>query len=297
MRFVRVLLNSGPAWGVIQANQVQLVEGCIFDRSHRRTDRLVSLDTAQLLAPVTPSKILAVGRNYAAHAEEMGLPLSREPSVFMEPPSSLLGPGGTVVLPDQQMSVEVEHEAELAVVIGRRLHRADREEAAQGIFGLSCANDVSARDLQRTDTHITRARGFDTFCPLGPWIETALESTRDLEVRCTVNGELRQHGNTSDLLFDVPTLLSHISAWATLLPGDVVLTGTPEGTGSLQHGDRVEIDIEGIGILGPSERHVDRVCALDPNLGCTALPCRHRARRHVGLDVHGTCLLPRAAQT
>jgi len=249
MRVVRVLLDSGPCFGLLEGDGVQLVHGSVFDSSHQRTDRRLRLDEARLLTPATPSKILAVGRNYAAHAQEMGLSVGDEPAVFIKPPSALLDPGGTVLLPDPQVSSEIEHEAELAVVVGRRLRNADAEEAAGAIFGLTCADDVSARDLQRSDPHVTRAKGFDTFCPLGPWIETGLESTRDLGVRCVVNGELRQSGNTSDLLFDVPTLLSKISAWATLLPGDVVLTGTPEGTGSLQPGDRVEVDIDGVGVL------------------------------------------------
>jgi 2-keto-4-pentenoate hydratase/2-oxohepta-3-ene-1,7-dioic acid hydratase in catechol pathway len=253
MRVVRVQTSSGPSYGVVLGDEVHLLAGSPFEVGHRPEDiatgERVDLQDARLLPPVAPSKILAVGRNYADHAAEMGLPTGAEPAVFLKPPSSLLAPGGTVVLPDPRLSVDVEHEAELAVVLGAPLRDATPGEAAAAVFGLTCANDVSARDLQRRDPHITRAKGFDTFCPLGPWIETDAAPAEGRAVRCRVNGELRQDGSTSDLLFSVPDLLSHLSRWTTLLPGDLVLTGTPAGTGPLRRGDRVEVDVEGVGVL------------------------------------------------
>lgn len=210
-------------------------------------ERLHLADVA-LLAPVQPSKILAVGRNYVAHVAEMGLSLPSEPSVFMKPPTSLLDPGGTVILPDPALAREVQHEAELALVIGRQARHVPPTLAFEYILGYTCANDVSARDLQRRDSNPIRAKGFDTFCPLGPWVETDLDPS-DLAITCTVNGQKRQDGRTSDLIFDVPTLIASLSAWTTLLPGDVILTGSPHGTGSMEPGDRVDITITGIGTL------------------------------------------------
>lgn len=249
MRFLRLLLESGPSWAIMAEQGVQPIEGSPFNGPPQPAGDVVPLTAATLLPPVAPSKIFAVGRNYADHAAEMGLSVGDEPAIFMKPPSTLLQPGSPVVLPDPSISVEVEHEAELAVVIGEVLRRATTDEASRAVFGFTCANDVSARDLQRTDAHITRAKGFDTFCPLGPWIETDLPPVPNLDVRCRVNGEVRQAANTSEMLYDVPTLLAHISQWATLLPGDVVLTGTPAGTGRLHDGDHVEIEIDGLGLL------------------------------------------------
>jgi 2-keto-4-pentenoate hydratase/2-oxohepta-3-ene-1,7-dioic acid hydratase in catechol pathway len=260
MRLVRLATEDGSSYGVVDGDEVRLLAGSPFDAGLPfgpvTTGRRVPLAGARLVVPVTPSKILGIGRNYADHASEMGLAVSAEPAVFLKPPSSLLAPGGTVVLPESDLSTEVEHEAELAVVLGAPLHRASPERAAEAVLGLACADDVTARDLQRADPHVTRAKGFDTFCPLGPWIETGASATQAREVRCRVNGELRQEGSTGDLLFAVPELLSRISRWATLLPGDVVLTGTPAGTGPLRSGDRVEVEVEGVGVLvhGVSER-------------------------------------------
>src|SRR5690606_16796439 len=174
---------------------------------------------------------------------------------------SLLAHGGTVVLPPLRLSTEVQHEAELAVIIGVAARDVSVASALDYVYGYTCANDVSARDIQRSDLHITRAKGFDTFCPLGPWIETDRDVSA-VPVRCTVNDELRQDGNSKDLIFDVPTLISYISEWATLVPGDVILTGSPAGTGSLLAGDTVKIEIGGVGTL---VHHVsDRESQLPP---------------------------------
>jgi 2-keto-4-pentenoate hydratase/2-oxohepta-3-ene-1,7-dioic acid hydratase in catechol pathway len=211
-----------------------------------RRGAIFPLQAVRLLTPCRPTKIVAVGVNYRAHAAEFGKAVPAEPLLFLKPPSALLDPGGTIVLPRQ--SELVHHEAELAVVLGRRLHGASPEEACAAVLGYTCLNDVTARDLQRRDGQFTRAKGFDTFAPLGPWIETDLDP-RDLRICCRVNGELRQDGRTSDMVWDVPTLLSFISRVMTLWPGDVVTTGTPPGVGPLVPGDCVEVEIEGIGVL------------------------------------------------
>jgi 2-keto-4-pentenoate hydratase/2-oxohepta-3-ene-1,7-dioic acid hydratase in catechol pathway len=201
---------------------------------------------AELRAPVAPSKIVCVGRNYAAHAKELGNAVPAEPLLFLKPPSSVVGPSGAVVLPPE--SSRVEHEAELGVVIGRRARRVAPEAALAHVFGYTAVCDVTARDLQRKDVQFTRGKGFDTFCPVGPWIETELDPSA-LAVRCFVSGELRQDGNTSNMIFPVATLIAFVSDVMTLEPGDLVVTGTPEGVGPLAAGDALVVEIEGVGRL------------------------------------------------
>jgi len=199
------------------------------------------------LSPILPSKVVCVGRNYAEHAAEHGAEVPTEPLLFLKPSTSVIGPRDVVRLPPQ--SKRVEHEAELAVVIGAPgARRVDRATATKAIFGYTCANDVTARDLQRSDGQWTRAKGFDSFCPLGPWIVTDVDPA-DLEVRCEVNDEVRQLGRTKDMVFDPATLVSYVSHVMTLLPGDVVLTGTPAGVSPIVDGDVVTVRIEGIGTL------------------------------------------------
>ena len=206
----------------------------------------IALAQSRLLAPVEPSKIVCVGRNYAAHAKELGNQVPEEPLIFLKPPSALLAPYETIVLP--RASQRVEHEAEIGLVIGRRLCRASAADAVAAIFGVTCVNDVTARDLQRKEVQFTRAKGFDTFCPVGPWIET--EAALDaLIVRGRVNGTQRQHGSVDQMMFGFGTLLAFISSVMTLEPGDLVSTGTPEGVGPLLPNDVVEIEIEGVGML------------------------------------------------
>ncbi|GAB4114536.1 MAG: fumarylacetoacetate hydrolase family protein [Sandaracinaceae bacterium] len=207
------------------------------------TDRVVPLGS--LLAPVEPSKIVCVGRNYAAHAKELGHEVPTEPLLFLKPPSALLAPGEAIVIPPQ--SQRVEHEGELCVVIARTLRRANEAEARDAVFGVTAANDVTARDLQKKDVQFTRGKGFDTFCPVGPWIETEPGDLSARTVTTRVNGAVRQHGHTSVMIFPVPTLLSFISHVMTLEPGDIVLTGTPEGVGPLVPGDVVEVEIDSVG--------------------------------------------------
>lgn len=199
-----------------------------------------------------PSKIVCVGRNYAEHARELGNAVPAMPLLFLKPPSSLVGPGEAIVLPPE--SSQVEHEAEIAVVVGRRLRHASAAEAEGAIEAIACANDVTARDLQRADSQWTRAKGFDTFCPVGPAVRGA--DWRDLDVICRVNGQERQRGHSADMVFPIPALLAYISTIMTLEPGDLVLTGTPAGVSPLSEGDVVEIEIPGIGVLSNPVRKV-----------------------------------------
>jgi 2-keto-4-pentenoate hydratase/2-oxohepta-3-ene-1,7-dioic acid hydratase in catechol pathway len=200
-----------------------------------------------LLSPVIPTKVLCVGKNYEEHAEEMGGNLPEEPLIFMKPATSVIGPNQPVVYP--KISNEIHHEAELAVVMSRPARNVKAEDASQYIFGYTAANDVTARDLQRKDDQWTRAKGFDTFCPLGPAIETELDPLERLAVICRVNGEVRQAGFTSDMVFGVAEIIEYITAFTTLLPGDVILTGTPSGVGKVEPGDLMEVEVDGIGTL------------------------------------------------
>ena len=198
------------------------------------------------LARITPTKIVCVGRNYADHAKELGNEAPPEPILFLKPVSALLPNGGTIVRP--ALSSRVDHEGELAIVIGRTAKNVKRDEWRSYVMGFTCANDVTARDLQKKDVQFTRGKGFDTFCPVGPHIETDLD-VANLRVQVRVNGETRQDGNTSQMMFDCAFLIEFISSIMTLMPGDLILTGTPAGVGPLQSGDVVEVEIEGIGVL------------------------------------------------
>jgi 2-keto-4-pentenoate hydratase/2-oxohepta-3-ene-1,7-dioic acid hydratase in catechol pathway len=206
-----------------------------------------ALADVRLLAPVLPrSKVVGIGKNYAAHAAEMGGDVPAEPMMFIKPNTSVIGPGDPIFYPEQ--STEVHFEGELGVVIGRICKDVPKERAHDVIWGYTVGNDVTARDLQRRDVQFTRSKGFDSFCPLGPWVETELDTT-DLAVRTFLNGDLKQDGSTKDLIFDIPTLIAHVTSVMTLLPGDVILTGTPEGVGPMQPGDEVEVVVDGIGAL------------------------------------------------
>jgi 2-keto-4-pentenoate hydratase/2-oxohepta-3-ene-1,7-dioic acid hydratase in catechol pathway len=205
------------------------------------------LDDVRLLAPVLPSKVVAVGRNYADHAREMGGEPPAEPVLFLKPSTAVVGHGDPIAYP-VKLTQRVDYEGELAVIIGRLCREVPAAQAAEVIFGYTCANDVTARDLQARDGQWTRAKGFDTFCPLGPWIETDADPA-DLDLTTMVNGEVRQQTRTSQLLYDVPALVEYVSTVMTLLPGDVLLTGTPAGVGPLEDGDEVSVTIENIGSL------------------------------------------------
>ena len=252
MKIVRMKAGDDIAYGVADAEGVLVYNGSPFV-AWEPTETVVPWPNVKLLAPVLPTKVLCVGKNYEDHAEEMGAELPTEPLVFMKPATSVIGQNQTVVYPPQ--SKEVHHEAELAVVISRPARNIKAEDASQYIFGYTAANDVTARDLQRSDGQWTRAKGFDTFCPLGPAIETELDPLERLAVIAKVNDEVRQAGFTSDMVFGVAEIIEHISAFTTLLPGDVILTGTPSGVGPVEPGDVMEIEIDGIGSL------VNRVAA------------------------------------
>jgi 2-keto-4-pentenoate hydratase/2-oxohepta-3-ene-1,7-dioic acid hydratase in catechol pathway len=198
------------------------------------------------MALVRPTKIVCVGKNYREHAREMGGEVPADPLLFLKPPSALIGPGEPIILP--RLSAHVEHEAEIAVVVGERLRRVDEAAAMRGVAGFTCLNDVTARDWQKRESQWARAKGFDTFCPVGPAIVRGLD-WRTLEVIGRVNGEVRQHGRAADMAFGIPFLLAHISQVMTLEPGDLVATGTPAGVGPLRPGDVVEVEIPGVGVL------------------------------------------------
>lgn len=249
MRIARFTTGDDPRFGLLEegSGELRVIVGDPLYTPVTPTGRRVPLEEARLLAPVIPrSKVIGVGRNYAAHVAEMGQEVPPEPVLFLKPNTSVIGPGDPIVLP--RWSAEVHHEAELAVVISRLCKEVPRERAGDVILGYTAANDVTARDVQRSDDQWTRAKGFDTSCPLGPVIVTDLDP-RDLAVRARVSGEPRQDGRTSEMVVDVAGLVAFVSQVFTLLPGDVILTGTPAGVGPIRAGDRVEVEIEGIGIL------------------------------------------------
>ena len=247
MKIVRVDTDVDDiTYGSVEPEGIRLHRGTPFI-AWEPTETVVAWDQARLLAPVIPTKIVAVGRNYADHAEEMGSDVPESPVIFMKPPTSVVGPLHPVRLPAQ--SEEIHHEAELAVVIGKVTRNIRIEDLGPHILGYTAANDITARDLQRSDGQWTRAKGFDTFCPLGPAIDTDVDPAEGLAVTARVNGDVRQAGSTADLVFGVGELVSFISSVMTLLPGDVILTGSPAGVGPIIPGDRVEVEVEGIGVL------------------------------------------------
>jgi 2-keto-4-pentenoate hydratase/2-oxohepta-3-ene-1,7-dioic acid hydratase in catechol pathway len=249
MLIARFTAGDNPHYGVLDEETDELVvlkdDPIYGDLS--TTGARVKVDDVRLLSPVIPrSKVVGIGRNYAAHAAEMGNEVPEEPVVFLKPNTSVIGPGDPIVLPPY--SREVHHEAELAVVISRMCKYVPVEKADDVIFGYTVANDVTARDAQRTDVQWTRAKAFDTSCPLGPYLAVDVDVS-DVAVRARVDGELRQDGRTSQLVRSVPELVAYVSSIFTLLPGDVILTGTPAGVGPIDAGQRVEIEVEGIGTL------------------------------------------------
>ncbi|MGD0243736.1 MAG: fumarylacetoacetate hydrolase family protein [Streptosporangiaceae bacterium] len=270
MRIARFAKGDGVAYGVVEGEPesggrpprpgltIAELHGHPFGVDPggvRLTGNRFPLAEVRLLAPVLPSKVVAAGRNYASHVREMNgepsargsVPKNTEPVIFLKPSTSVTGPGDAIKYPVKIID-RVDFEGELAVIIGRLCRQVPRERAEEVVFGYTCANDVTARDLQARDGQWTRAKGFDTFCPLGPWIETGTNPT-DLELTTTVNGAVRQQARTSELLWDVPGLVAYVSQVMTLLPGDVLLTGTPAGVGPLTDGDEVSVTIESIGTL------------------------------------------------
>jgi 2-keto-4-pentenoate hydratase/2-oxohepta-3-ene-1,7-dioic acid hydratase in catechol pathway len=246
MRFARFAIGSTIGYGTVEDDGRICAMTTTPFLPWQPSDEYFTPEQIRVLAPVLPSKIVAIGLNYRAHAEETGRGLPEEPMIFLKPTTSVIGPGETIVMPPQ--SSRVDHEAELAVVVGKATRNVREAEALEYVLGYTCANDVTARDLQTKDVQFTRAKGFDTFCPLGPHIVTDVDAGK-LELECRVRGEVRQHANTSDLVFGVAKLIEFVSSVMTLLPGDVILTGTPDGISPLADGDNVEVEIENIGIL------------------------------------------------
>ena len=250
MKFCRFVARESPhasaLYGIVEGDQIHEITAAPWEHWNR-AERSWSAPQVRFLAPVQPSKIVCVGRNYAAHAAELGNELPKEPLIFLKPPSAILGPGDPVILPS--CSQRVEHEGELALVIGRKAaHLPDDEDALSYVLGYTCLNDVTARDIQKSDVQFTRGKGFDTFCPIGPLIETRLNPS-DVLVETRVNGALRQTGRTSLMIYPCAFLVRWISHMMTLVPGDVIATGTPAGVGPLVSGDTVEVSVEGVGVL------------------------------------------------
>jgi 2-keto-4-pentenoate hydratase/2-oxohepta-3-ene-1,7-dioic acid hydratase in catechol pathway len=258
MRIARFASGDDPQYGVVELAEdggrhpgtVAVLTGDPIAMPVQLTGERKELDGVRLLAPVIPrSKVVAVGRNYAAHAAELGNEVPTTPLTFFKPNTSVIGPGDPIVHP--RASREVSFEGELAVVIGRICKEVPESRAAEVVFGYTVGNDVTARDLQKTDGQWARAKGYDTFCPLGPWITThqTLDEVADLAIRTTLDGVEKQHGRTRDMVHSIPALIAYITSFTTLLPGDVILTGTPEGVGAMLPGQEVSIEIEGIGTL------------------------------------------------
>jgi 2-keto-4-pentenoate hydratase/2-oxohepta-3-ene-1,7-dioic acid hydratase in catechol pathway len=245
LKIVRYSNEGRQCWGTLDDGNVRAAAGTPFvDLDPGEV--VGSVEDIRLLAPAVPSKIICVGRNYKEHAAEFGNPVPEEPLLFMKPPSSLVGPDDQVVYP--ALTRRVDHEAELVVVIGRTTHRVSRAESWEAVGGYTCGNDVTARDIQKSDGQWTRGKGFHTFCPLGPWIETDFDPA-DVRVTCAVNGETRQDGRTSDMIFDIPYLIEYVSRFTRLEVGDLVMTGTPEGVGSVEVGDTMTVEVSGLGSL------------------------------------------------
>lgn len=234
-------------YGAVGIGIMEGEEIWVCDENLQKTDELWYPDEVSIVAPANPSKIVCVGRNYAEHAAELGNEVPKSPLLFLKAPSSIIGPGRSIVIPPQ--SDQVEHEGELAVVIGKRAKNIpDVEDPLAYVLGYSCLNDVTARDIQRADVQFTRGKSFDTFCPIGPIMETELDVS-DVRVTTTVNGEVRQDGRTSQMVFPIPYLVRYISQQMTLMPGDIIATGTPSGVSKMNPGDICEVTVEGIGTL------------------------------------------------
>ena len=246
MRLVRYQIDDrDPRYGWVFEDRVGAIIGSPYE-AFQRNEADIRLSEVNLLPPVLPTKIVCVGRNYAAHAEEHDAEVPDLPLIFLKPPSAVIGPEDRIVLPPQ--SQQIEHEAELAVVIGKEARWIHAEDALDYVLGYTVANDVTARDLQYRDGQWTRGKGFDTFCPIGPWVDTEFDPT-DVMISCYVNEELRQMGSTRDMVFSMRQIITYITSVMTLFPGDLILTGTPSGVGPLAPGDRVSVRIDGLGEL------------------------------------------------
>lgn len=244
MRIIRYQHKSETIkTGWIHEDKIGEIEGDIYNE-YRRLEAILPAAEVKLMAPAQPSKIVCVGRNYVEHAKELGNDVPKVPLIFLKPPSAIINPGDAILLPPQ--SQQVEHEAELVVVIGKRAKNVTVENARDYILGYTVGNDITARDLQKSDGQWTRAKGFDTFCAFGPWIDTDFDIS-DALITCKVSGQPRQMASTRDMVFNVATLIAFASAVMTLEPGDLLFTGTPSGVGVINHGDTVDVEIEGLG--------------------------------------------------
>jgi 2-keto-4-pentenoate hydratase/2-oxohepta-3-ene-1,7-dioic acid hydratase in catechol pathway len=245
MKIARFAHQGKEYFGIIEAEKVRVMR-CEPFGNYVLNNQFFPLDKIRLLAPCQPSKIVAVGLNYRDHAEEVGIPIPDEPMIFLKPSTAVVGPEESIVIPS--MSRRVDYEAELGVVIKQRTRSVSPDKAVEAVLGYTCFNDITARDLQKKDMPFTRAKGFDTFAPVGPWIATDVDPS-DLIVECYLNGERVQHSTTRHMIFGVNVLISFVSQVMTLLPGDIIATGTPSGIGPLKPGDRVEVVIQDVGRL------------------------------------------------
>lgn len=246
MKYIRFKYEDKVCFGLLEGDKINILDRSYFENGWQKTGQAISIENVRLLAPVEPSKIVCIGLNYAKHIEELGHAFHEDPVIFLKPTTTLIGPEEEILIP--AMSQQVEYEAELVVVVGKTAKNISETEAEDYIFGYTCGNDVTARDLQKKDGQWTRSKGFDTFCPIGPWIVSGLEP-ENLSIRSLLNGEVRQSSNTQNLINSVPKLVSYISQIMTLNPGDLIMTGTPEGVGPMKSGDVISVHIEGIGEL------------------------------------------------
>ena len=246
MRLARFSHNDSVGYAVLDGETFKVLDGHPIGELHY-TGVEIKLSDARLLAPIIPSKIICIGKNYLEHALEMGTPAPKEPLFFFKPTTAIIGPGDPIRIPSQ--SDDIQHESELAVVISRLCKDVPVERVKDVILGYTCANDVTARDLQQKDGQWARSKGFDTFCPLGPWIETEIADIQNVDIECRLNGKVTQKDSTASMIHSVATAVSWVSQHLTLLPGDVILTGSPAGISRMNPGDIVEVEIEGIGIL------------------------------------------------
>lgn len=246
-KIVRFAIRQQIHWGIIDNQKIRVIEGDLYE-NYSATEKMFDLSEVTLLAPVQPTKIICVGLNYAKHVShsQSAVEAPKEPLLFMKPPSSIIGPEENIVYPG--FVDRVDYEAEMGMVIGKKLSKALPAEVEKSIFGITCVNDVTARHLQKKDGQWTRAKGFDTFCPVGPWVVTETDWS-DLKVEAYLNGELKQSGQTADMIFKPAELIAFISQVMTLFPGDLISTGTPEGIDPMQIGDKIEVVVENVGRL------------------------------------------------
>lgn len=246
MKFVRFQAEDSEKYGILEKENIRVIEGDLFNSDYRITEEIIPLQRAQLLAPCLPSKVLCVGLNYKEHAEEVGFDVPEKPLIFLKSSSSLNHPEGEIIYPPETQRLE--YEGELAIVIKKEAKNLRAEEAYDYIFGYTCANDVTARDIQRSESQWMRSKSFDTFLPLGPCIRTDIDPN-NLRIRSYLNGELRQDSSTAMFIHKIPEILEFATQAMTLYPGDIILTGSPKGTGTMEIGDLIEVELEGIGRL------------------------------------------------